>query len=1057
MIKASIYKPITMLMVILTVVVFGLYTYSMMVVDLMPKFEVPVVTATIIYQGANPEEIESTIIKPLEDQVELVDGIDYVQSICLENYGIIVAMFNMGVNVDVAANDVRSKIDLASVNFPDAVQAPIISKVDINGAAIMAISFTGPLNSTELRQKVEDDIEPLFTAVSGVASVDVFGGTTRQISIEVDKDKLKDRNVDIGTIMGLFGQSNINYPVGEVIGKHKNTSVRTSGKFKNLDEIRDMDIPTAKGVIKLSEIAVVKDTVETVTSMSRFNGQNSVSLDIKKRSDANVVDVSKGVRKRMAEIQKTLPEGFELHLVYDKSEAVSESIDNVIQNIIIAIGLTSILLLLFLGKFSTMIIAALTMPISVIGAFTLMYFAGFGINMMSLMALSSSVGLLVTNSIVVLENINNKLNLGLDPKEAAYKGTSEIMIAIMASTLTNVCVFVPIAFMKSIAGIFFRTFGLTMVFATFVSLLVTFTLTPLMAAYLFKGKKIDENGNIIEGQRSIGEKLFGIFPKVLNGIRFVYLKTLSFCLSVPGVLFQGAALIAGIFFVGFLAKNFLTVEIMPKQDQGMMSVKVEMPVGTNVETADSIARIIESRVKDVPEIVHYSVNVGGTSSNGGAVNQATMRVKLLKDWEKKKMPDWKGGHRGTDQIVDSLRPYLANIPDAFISIKSTSASEMNNNSAGDVVLEVNGLHRDSVIKAAEILLDRVRETIEGVVDVKMSYEAGKPEIRLIPNRQAIADYGLTLQTVATYNYIAVSGYEAGQYTDDGEEYDVYVRMMEKDRQSHTDIEDLPILTPKGYVSARDLFFIEDGAGPTRIDRKRKRTRVDVSMNLLPGHTTGEIMGKVGKLAESMKEEVPEGITFSFGAQADMQNDMVAEFKVAILMAIILTYILLVALLESFAQPFVIMTTVPMGAIGVILALVLTGKALSMIALMAIVMLIGVVVNNAILLLDEANRLLRSGAMGRRSAIMTAGETKFQPIVLATFASVVAQLPLAFALGGNVAAMTQPMGIASVGGLIVSAILTMYLVPTFFWLPNAIFHKAKKKAGNIKKNFQRHKA
>ncbi|MBQ3719428.1 MAG: efflux RND transporter permease subunit [Fibrobacter sp.] len=1046
MIKASIYKPITMLMVILTVVVFGLYTYSMMVVDLMPKFDVPVVTATIIYQGANPEEIESTIIKPIEDQVELVDGIDFVQSICLENYGILVAMFNMGVNVDVAANDVRSKIDLASVNFPDAVQAPIIAKVDINGAAIMSISFTGPLNSTELRQKVEDDIEPLFTAVSGVASVDVFGGTTRQISIEIDKDKMLDRNVDIATIMGLFGQSNINFPIGEVIGKHKNTSVRTSGKFQTLDEIRNMDIPTAKGVIKLSEIAVVKDTIETITSASRFNGQNSVSLDIKKRSDANVVKVSEGVIKRMNEIQKTLPEGFELHLVYDKSEAVSESIDNVIQNIIIAIALTAGLLLLFLGKFSTMIIAALTMPISVIGAFTLMYFAGFGINMMSLMALSSSVGLLVTNSIVVLENINEKLKLGLEPKEAAYKGTSEIMVAIMASTLTNVCVFVPIAFMKSIAGIFFRTFGLTMVFATFVSLLVTFTLTPLMAAYLFKGKKKDEFGNIIEEKPGIIASALGIFPKALNGVRFVYLKTLSFCLSIPGVIFQVLALVGTIAVVGFLAKNALTVEIMPKQDQGMISVKLEMPVGTNIETTDSIAQIIESRIKGVPEIVHYSMNVGG--SNGmTTVNQATMRVKLLKDWE--------GRTRSTDQIVDSLRPYLADIPDAYISIKSASASEMNNNSAGDVVLEVNGLHADSVVKASNLIMDRIKDSISGIVDLKTSYEAGKPEIRLIPNRQALADYGVTLQTVATYNYIAVSGYEAGQYTEDGEEYDVYVRMMEKDRQSHTDIENLPIMTPKGYLNASELFYIEDGAGPTRIDRKRKRTRVDVSMNLLPGHTTGEIMGKVGALAESMKSELPEGITFSFGAQADMQNDMVAEFKVAIIMAILLTYILLIALLESFAQPFIIMMTIPMGAIGVLLALVFTGKALSMIALMAIVMLIGVVVNNAILLLDESNRLLRSGAMGRRSAMMTAAKNKFQPIVLATFASIVAQLPLAFALGGNVAAMTQPMGIASVGGLLVSAILTMYLVPTFFWLPNAIFHKAKKGASKIRKKMNKH--
>lgn len=1035
MIKASIYKPITMLMVILTVVVFGIYTYTMMVVDLMPKFDVPVVTGTIIYAGANPEEIETTIVKPIEDAVELVDGIDYVQSICMENYGIIVAMFNMGVDVDVAANDVRAKIEQTAADFPDAVEAPIISKVDINASAIMSFSFTGPVSSTELRQKAEDEIEPLLTSVSGVASVDIFGGTQREISIELDKEMLQNRKVDVTTIMGVFQASNLNYPIGEMLGSHKNTSIRTAGKFQNLDEIRDLDIPTGTGVIKLGEIAKVKDTVKTITSASRYTGVNSVSLDIKKRSDANVVDVAKGARKRVDEINKTLPEGFEIHLVYDKSEAVEESIQNVISNIIIAILLTSVLLLLFLGKLSTMLIAALTMPISVIGAFTFMYFAGFGINMMSLMALSSAVGLLVTNSIVVLENINVKLLEGLDPKEAALKGTSEIMVAIMASTLTNVCVFVPIAFMKSIVGIFFKTYGMTMVFATFVSLLVTFTLTPLMAAYLFKGKKKDENGNVIEEKPGIIERITHFFPLCLNGIRFIYLKTLSFCLSVPGFFFQVIAMVALIGFVGFMAKNFLTVELSPKQDQGMMKVTLEMPVGTNIQTTDSVMKIIESRIMGIPELDCYNVTVGGENGFTGT-NQATMRVKLIKRDA--------GRTRSTDQVIDSLRPYMANIPDAYIALKSTSASEMSNNSSGDVVLEVSSLKADSAIKASEIIMNKIMD-MEGVVEVKTSYEAGKPEIKLIPNRQALADYGVTLQALATVNYIAVSGYEAGQYTEDGEEYDVYVRMEEKDRHTHADIEDLPMLTPKGYISASALFDIEDGAGPTKINRKRKQTRVDISMNLLPGYTTGKIMGEVTKLYTEMQAngEFPEGVNFGFGGNADMQNDMVKEFIAAILMAILLTYILLIALLESFAQPFIIMTTIPMGAIGVVLSLVLTGKALSMIAFMAIVMLIGVVVNNAILLLDEANRLFRSGSMGRRSAMMTAAKSKFQAIALATFASIVAQLPLAFGIGGDVAAMTQPMGIASVGGLAISAILTMYLVPTFFWLPNALFSKVKK--------------
>ena len=1045
MIKASIYKPITMLMVILTVVVFGIYTYRMMVVDLLPKFEVPVVTAVIIYSGANPEEIETTVIKPVEDAVELVDGIDYVQSICMENYGILVALFNMGTNVDVAANDVRAKIEQTSASFPDAVEAPIISKLDINAQAIMSFSLTGPVSSTELRKKAEDDIEPLLTSVTGVASVDIFGGTTREISIELDKEMLMARGVDISTIMGTFKASNINYPVGEVRGARKNTMVRTAGKFENLDQMRDMDIPTATGVVKLGEIAKVKDTVKTITSASRYNGINSVSLDIKKRSDANVVDVAKGTIARVEQINKTLPEGFELHLIYDKSEAIQESIDNVIQNIMLAIVLTSVLLLLFLGKLSTTLIAALTMPISVIGAFTFMYFADFGINMMSLMALSSAVGLLVTNSIVVLENINAKLQDGFEPKEAAYKGTKEIMVAVMASTLTNVCVFVPIAFMKSIVGIFFRTFGMTMVFATVVSLLITFTLTPLMAAYLFKGKKKDENGNIIEDKPGIIERLTGFFPMILNGIRFIYLKTLGFCLSVPGFFAQLFGMAALLAFVIFMGLNFLSVELMPKQDQGQILISVQMPVGTNIESTDSVARIIESRIKDIPDLERYNVTVGGEDGFTGT-NTAKVRLKLIDREE--------GRTRGSDQVVDSLRPYLADIPDAYISIKMASVTEMSNNSSGDVVLEVNSLNIDSAAKVADVVLDKIRD-IPGVVEVKRSYEPGKPEIKMVPNRQALADYGVALQSVAVMNYIAVNGLETGTFAEDGEEYKIYFRMQEKDRQEHADIENLPMLTPKGFVPASELFDIIDGAGPTQLDRKRKRSHVDVSMNLLPGHTTGEVMAKITEITNSMKDDVPEGITFSFGGNAEMQNDMVEEFIAAILMAILLTYILLVALLESFAQPFIIMFTIPMGAIGVILALVLTGTSLSMVSLMAIVMLIGVVVNNAILLLDEANRLLRSGAMGRRSAILTAAKEKFQAIALATFASIVAQMPLALAIGGDVAKMNQPMGIACVGGLAVSAFLTMYLIPTAFWLPNALFGKVKKGVKKIGKKMSKH--
>lgn len=1037
MIKASIYKPITMLMVILTVVVFGIYTYSMMPVNMLPNFEVPVVTATVKYTGASPDELETTVIKPVEDQVELIDGIDYVEAIAMEHYAVFVIFFEMGTDVDVAASDVRDKISQAAADFPDAVESPIISKVDINGDAIVSFAFTGPISSSELRQKADDELKPIVTATPGVASVDLFGGTTRQINVELRKEDMLSRKVDPVTVMGVLQGANLNYPSGDIRGLRKNTSSRTKGKFATIDEIRNMEIPTANGMIRLSDIADVKDSIADITSYSRYNGQSSIGFDIKKRTEASVVAVANAVIKRVDKINATLPEGFKLNLVYNQAEKVQESLDNVISNIMIAIVLTAIILLLFLGKFSTMFIAAVTMPISVIGAFTLMYFAGFSINLMTLMALSSAVGLLVTNSIVVLENISAKLETGLDPKEAAYKGTSEIMVAIMASTLTNVCVFVPIAFMKSVMGSFFRYYGLTMVFATVVSLLLTFTLTPLMAAYLFKGKKKNADGTIMETKPSILDRVLGIFPKIINFFRAIYLKTLSFALSIPGVLFQIIVLVGLIYGTFMLVTKFMSVELMPQSDEGVIKVTIEMPAGTNVEATDSVVQIVESRIKGIPELKRYFVTVGG---EGGltSVNEATMRITLI---------DKKDGRtRNTDEVIDSLRFVLSDIPDAYISLKSSSTTEMGGGESGDVVLEVRSLNADSVIRAAEIAKHYVTQ-IKGVTEVKSSHEAGKPEISFIPNRRALADYGVTVQGAANAAYIYVSGFNVNQYTEDGEEYDINLRLRESDRKNRQDILDLPILTSKGYVPMSALFNVENSQAATQILRKRKMRMIEISMNLQPGFTTGQVMSQI--TADSKNWGLPEGVELGFGGNADMQDDMVQEFSVAIVMAILLTYILLVALLESFAQPFVILTTIPMGAIGVILALIFTGRPLSLVAFMAIVMLIGVVVNNAILLLDAANVNMRHNGMGRRSAILTAGKDKFQPIMLASAASIIAQLPLAFGIGGDIATSTQPMGIASVGGLLISAILTMYLVPTFFWLPNAIFSKVKKQAAVIK--------
>lgn len=361
-----------MLMVLLTVVVFGLYTYRMMAVNMLPDFTIPVVTAVVVYTGASPEELESTVIKPIEKNIELIDGIDYMTAYALENYAIFVMMFNMGVDVDIAANNVREKIEAAQMNFPDAVKDAVIQKVDINGQSIIDFALTGPVDQTELRTLADDVINPRISSIPGVASVDLFGGTEREISVELNKEAMISRNVDIATIMGIIGQANVTSPFGELKGEIKNTNIRLNSKFENLDDLRSLEIPTARGTIRLNEVATVKDTIKEANSTSRYKGINAVSLSIKKRTDANVVETADAVLKAVEALNKTLPEGFELHLIYDKSETIRESVDNVIQNIVLAIILTAGILLLFLGKFSSMLIAAVTMPICVIGAFTLM-------------------------------------------------------------------------------------------------------------------------------------------------------------------------------------------------------------------------------------------------------------------------------------------------------------------------------------------------------------------------------------------------------------------------------------------------------------------------------------------------------------------------------------------------------------------------------------------------------------------------------------------------------------------------------------------------------------
>jgi len=507
MIRTSIFRPVLMLMVLATFVVFGVYTFRLTGIALMPEFDIPYVTVQIIYPGAGPKEIETAVLDKIEDKLALIDGIDEVTSIANEGYCFIVLKFKMGLDVNVAATDVKDKIDANRRFLPAEIEDPVISKLDMGDRPIMSLALLGPGSLSELRRIADDIVKPELAQVPGVASVDILGGLEREIVVQLSKTSLESRGLTVDQIVGVLRGSNLNYPLGNIRTSRKEANLRFNAEFTSLNELRMLEIPTATGVIRLSDVASVKDTFKDVSQISRFNQKNSVGVDLKKRSDANIIDVSKSIKKELPKLAAKLPEGYELKTAQDNSTYIQNAVNDVYGNIGLGIFFTALVLLVFLRNVRSTIVAAVTMPVSVICTFTFMYASGFTMNMMTLMALGISVGLLVTNSIVVIENIIVHLEKSEGPKHAAEKGASEIMVAVMASTLTNVAVFVPIAFMQSMVGQIFKEFGLTMTYATFVSLLISFTLTPMMAAYMFK-KKIKNQ----EEKEGILHRLKAMFP-----------------------------------------------------------------------------------------------------------------------------------------------------------------------------------------------------------------------------------------------------------------------------------------------------------------------------------------------------------------------------------------------------------------------------------------------------------------------------------------------------------------------------------------------------------------
>jgi HAE1 family hydrophobic/amphiphilic exporter-1 len=1042
--ELSIRKPVMMTMLILSFVVLGVFSLSRLGIDLFPKVEFPFVVVTIVYPGAGPEEMETLVSEPIEEEISSISGLKNVTSTSQEGLAFIAVEFDLDVDVDLAAIDVKDKIDKIRSNLPRDIRDPVIQKFDFAALPILDLAVSSPRPLEETYKLTEDIIKTGLSRVPGVAGITISGGREREIHIHLSKRLLREQAVSLDGVIGQIAAHNLNVPAGHIVEGRKEISIRMAAEFTDLDQLANLELSFDKGKrLRLEQLGWVEDGFKEQRESATFNGEASVGIALIKKADANSVQVAAQVEKELVKIRKELPSDVRIDVARDRSQFIKDSVDDVFGNLIVGALLTAAILFLFLHSLPTTVIAAVSMPISIIATFVLIDFAGFTLNFMSLMGLAISVGILTANSIVVLENIERYRLLGFDIREAASKGTSEIALAVAASTLTNIVVFTPMAFMSGITGQFFKQFGLTVAFSTIISLLISFTLTPMMAS-----RKLGKPTYIIFAlttflvtwwRMGLDTGLLLLLIVALGGVammhgwldRFArawdkfyddladdYKRSLAWVLDHrKRVIGMTALLLIGS--IALLPLGYIGAEFFPKADQGAFAALIEMPVGSSLAETDRIVKLVAERILKEPYLTSVYTSTGrsegGATSSGQGINLGMIICRMV---DKAERP------LSVAEFLDQIRPKLADIPGATITVKESQPMG-GGGGESDIQVEVLGNDIKILNELTDSLMTHMR-SLRGVVNIESSWKLGRPELRVIPDREAISDLGLSPAAVGMTLRNLIEGSVASKFREKGDEYDIRVKLDPAEFGEESDISTVYLKSGDKQIQLSQLVRIESTAGPTTISHKNKQRVVYVTADV-SGTTSGQAVNMIRQYTDKLN--LPPGHSIYFGGQTERMQESFSELLKAMVLATILTYMLMAAMLESFKHPFTIILTLPLGLIGVFLALFLTGNAISMFALMAMIMLVGIVVNNGILLIDYTNTLRLEG-LGLRAAILEACPIRLRPIIMTNLAAIVGMLPLALGIGAG-GEFRAPLAIVSIGGLITSTVFTIYVIPIIY--------------------------
>jgi len=1024
--KLTIKRPVTTVMVMLIVILCGVVSLLGLKMDLMPSMDIPIALVSTTYTGAGPEEVESIITKPIEEVLGTVSNVDTISSISSAGSSIVMVQFEDGTDIDMASLDMREKIDLIKGYLPSGASEPMVLKIDMNSLSSIVVGVSSKMESYELTEFLDSKVINRLERIEGVASVSMTGNEQREIQVVVDKEKLDGYGVTMSQISSYLMAENINYPSGNVSDGIYNLQLRTVGEFTSVEDIKNMPVMTANGsVIRLSDVAYVSETAVEGTTRAYINDEKGIVISISKQSNANIVDISNEIEEELKKINDEYAE-IDIFMLTNTSTYIKTSVKNVLQTAILSTILAFIVLYVFLRTITPSLVISVSIPASVLGTFACMYLLDIGLNIISLGGISIGIGMLVDNSVVVLENIYRYKKLGYDAEEAAYLGSKEVGMSVTASTLTTVAVFIPLVFISGMIGQVFYDLSMTICIALGCSLIVSLTFIPMACSKLLK-RDVDIYST--SRKNNLFNRTLDKIGKGVDNLDELYRKVLAWCLDhrKKTIIITVAIFLATLSLIPIMGFN-----LMPTMDQGTAMINISLPNGSKIEETEEITQEVLSRITDIEEIDVYYVTIGGDSTSallGSDSDSATISINLVGKSDRR---------RTTEEVVTEIEERIANIAGAEITASSME-SAMGSYSDSSLTLQVNGNDGDMLMLAAEEVAALV-ETIDGISNVETSVGETVPQANIVINRAKASNYGITAATLGSAISETVTGKVATTYKVDGIEIDVRIKSTEESVDRLNDIKNLTIPSPMGMnVPLTDIadIVIEDSA--SSISRTNQTRYISIE-----GKIRGRDSSSVKKDVESLLDNYifPEGIDYEFTGSFEMLEDTFKDLGIVLIVALLLVYMIMASQFESLYSPFIVMFSVPLALTGGIFGMFITGNTISVVSFMGFIMLVGMVVNNAIVLIDYTNQLREKG-MDCDEALKEAGPTRLKPILMTTLTTVLGLVPSSVIVAEGLE-MQQPLSITVIFGLTISTVVTLVFVPVIYSLFNSLIERRKAK-------------